>query len=572
MINKSLLEIKKDEKISNIGNKLSDFIILQVLGEGEYGFTAKVRSKLNLRIYALKKYKSEFFLNNDDINNCILKQIIFMKKLDHENVVKLYNYFYEEGDLYMVMEYMERGCIYELIRAYMDLNIKIEEEKLWIIFEQCLKGLVYLHEQGLIHRDIKPVNLLINNKDEIKYCNFYMSAIVDPYKISAFTKDKIEVKNLLNLMIQVDSGKFMAPEINDESNLNIEYGLKVDVYSLGKIFSALAFFDLDFPDNEKLNSLGYSKELIQIIREMVEINPSKRPSSQQIYKKFIKFYIEKYICNSGLIECILSLFSSPSIYNFLKSDIKKEKMSQLPIYEKLYEIFIEMELEPKKVYNYAKTSIPHIKKKKSIHQLIYDLKNLLIKNGINNIKTNDINPTNIYTLLLRKLHYELNILNTNGQKGNFKANFTKVIYADNPKFEAYESYKKNYTSSLESIISQEFYGLIKIKHICKNCQKYKLENNYSFIALPYIPFDVKILSKMTHDKKDLNLYDAFNCLNFNIMEVKENKYIQCKKCKELSDYNELKQFYNLSKNLVIIFDRGETNIHKTFVDFQKIFI
>ena len=291
MIDKSLLEIKKDEKISNIGNKLSDFIILQVLGEGEYGFTAKVRSKLNLRIYALKKYKSEFFLNNDDINNCILKQIIFMKKLDHENVVKLYNYFYEEGDLYMVMEYMERGCIYELIRAYMDLNIKIEEEKLWIIFEQCLKGLVYLHGQGLIHRDIKPVNLLINNKDEIKYCNFYMSAIVDPYKISAFTKDKIEVKNLLNLMIQVDSGKYMAPEINDESNLNIENGLKVDVYSLGKIFSALAFFDLDFPDNEKLNSLGYSKELIQIIREMVEINPSKRPSSQQIYKKFIKFYI-----------------------------------------------------------------------------------------------------------------------------------------------------------------------------------------------------------------------------------------------------------------------------------------
>jgi hypothetical protein len=242
-------------------------------------------------------------------------------------------------------------------------------------------------------------------------------------------------------------------------------------------------------------------------------------------------------------------------------------MIQFPICEKLYEIFIEMEFQHKNEFN--SITMIYKKKKKSIHHLIYDLKNLLIKNGINNIKTNDINPINIYTFLLRKLHYELNILNTNGQKGNFKANFTKVIYADKPKFEAYESYKKNYTSSLESIISQEFYGLIKIKHICKNCQKYKLENNYSFIALPYIPFDVKILSKMTHDKKDLNLYDAFNCLNFNIMEVKENKYIQCKKCKELSDYNELKQFYNLSKNLVIIIDRGETNIHKTFVDFPE---
>jgi len=163
----------------------------------------------------------------------------------------------------------------------------------------------------------------------------------------------------------------------------------------------------------------------------------------------------------------------------------------------------------------------------------------------------------------------LNISNTNGQKGNLKAIFTKVLYADNPKLEAYESYKKYYTSNFGSIISQEFYGLIKIKHICKNCEKYKLKNNYSFNVLPYIPFDVKILSKMTHDKKDLNLYDAFNCLNYNIMEVNENKYIQCKKCKELSDYKELKQLYNLSKNLVIIFDRGENYIHKTFVDFPE---
>ena len=489
-----------------------------------------------------------------------------MKKLDHQNVVKLYNYFYDKGDFFLVMEYMDGGSLYELIIGYINLHIKVEEEKLWNIFEQCLKGLIYLHEQGLIHRNIKPANLLINNKGEIKYYDFSSSAIDNLYKTSLFTKDKIKRKNLLNQMTKVYSGKFGAPEIFNQN----KYDLKIDVYSLGKTFGALAFFDIDFPDYEKLKSLDYSKELIEIIREMIEINPSKRPSSREIYNKFIKFYIEKYISNSGLIECIFSLFSSPSIYNFFEnSNIQKENMTQFPLCQKLYEIFTEMEFQYKNIYN--KNIIIYNKGKKTIYHLIYDLRNLLLKIGKNIIKAgnNEINPINLIAFLLKKLHYELNIFNSERKKGNLKANFTKVIYAENQKLEAYESYKKNYTSNFESIISQEFYGLIKIKQICKNCEKIKLKHNYLFNVLCYIPFDVKILAEMTQNKKDLNLYDAFTCLNYNIMKIKEYLLIQCEKCKKSYIYKELKQFYNLSKNLVIIFDRGENYINKTFVDFPE---
>ena len=183
-----LLHRNKDES-SDIGNKLADFEILQVLGQGSYGFVAKVKSKLNLKIYALKKYEKKY-LDNPQSQKYVINESIFMKQFDHENVIKLYNEFFEKGDLYLIMEYMDGGDLYTFINAHINFKLYIEEEKLWNIFEQCLRGLVYLHKKGLIHRDIKPANLLMNSKGEVKYSDFNVSAIINTDKARDFTKDK----------------------------------------------------------------------------------------------------------------------------------------------------------------------------------------------------------------------------------------------------------------------------------------------------------------------------------------------------------------------------------------------
>ena len=128
-----ILKTKGTENNSDIGNKLEDFEILQIIGKGTYGFVAKVKSKLNLRIYALKKYNSEY-LNKPDALKYVVNESIFMKQLNNENVVKLYNNFKDKSGLYMVMEYMDGGDLYTFLNAYMNLNLRIEEEKLWNIF------------------------------------------------------------------------------------------------------------------------------------------------------------------------------------------------------------------------------------------------------------------------------------------------------------------------------------------------------------------------------------------------------------------------------------------------------
>ena len=144
-------------------------------------------------------------------------------------------------------------------------------------------------------------------------------------------------------MTQVGSGNYAAPEINKEDSIYIEYDLKIDVYSLGITFCTLAFFEMEIPkDPEKIQKLGYSQELYNIINLMITSAPSKRPSSLQAYNNFIKFYVEKYVHNTGLMSCIQCLFASPSIYNFLcHNNYPKETLSKMPIFEKFYEIFLE---------------------------------------------------------------------------------------------------------------------------------------------------------------------------------------------------------------------------------------
>ena len=210
--------------------------------------------------------------------------------------------------------------------------------------------------------------------------------------------------------------------------------------------------------------------------------------------------------------------------------------------------------------------------KKSLNHLIYELRNLLLKNGMNvkEIGNNEIDPINIITFLLKKLHDELNIHRL--KNGNLKVIYTKVKNPQNPKLEAYTSYKNFYTSNFNSIISQEYFGLIKTKYTCERCElKDILSYQYEFKVLCYIPFNVKILVEMNKNNINLNLYDAFDSLNHNSIHLDEKQYIQCERCKRATDHKELKQFYNLSKNLVIIFDRGENYIYKNKVNFYEDF-
>ena len=360
------------EKIENeVGNKLSDFEILQVLGQGAFGFVAKVRSKKNLKIYAMKKV--DLSKVDEDKKRYYEYESIFLKRLHHPNICRLFSSFRENSNIYMIMEYMDNGDLYLFLNAYRKLKKYIPEEKLWNIFEQCLQGLVYINSEGIIHRDIKPANILYGSKGECKITDFNVSSVIDKEKAENFTNDKEIIDEIVNNLTQVGTPAFKAPEVKIS-----EYDDKADVYSLGVTFCVLAYQNISIPKDEpKL----YSKEMYDIIKLML-LPQHLRPTSKELYIYFIRLYVDKYLHMTGLVSCINCL----SCYDktlFESNNLNQKEKGITKQFNKVLKV-----LDQKKNINTGSSmSKPG---EDEFNFLLYELRELLYFYGIKNKDDNSV--------------------------------------------------------------------------------------------------------------------------------------------------------------------------------------
>lgn len=106
-------ELSRFKKEIEIGDQLDDFEIIDVLGRGSYGLVYKVISKINKQEYCLKRI-SVRNMPPEKAKNC-LREVQILKKLKHPNIIKYYNSFIEDDNLYIVMEYASRGDFYKVL-------------------------------------------------------------------------------------------------------------------------------------------------------------------------------------------------------------------------------------------------------------------------------------------------------------------------------------------------------------------------------------------------------------------------------------------------------------------------
>ena len=276
---------------SQIGNKLEDFEILGRLGKGAFGEVFKVLSKLNNKVYAMKridlkklreKAEKEY---NEDLQNAKLNdykidenwlkklektkndpirlafnETEYLKDLNHPHIIKYYSHF-KEGDsyLYIIIEFARNGDLQRIINANKVLNKYLKEEELWNIFLQCMDALSYIHSMGVIHRDIKPENLFIDSNMSIKLGDFGVSAVnnndEDNRYLNAQYNPFKQKENLMCHGTSVGTMEFMAEEIKKAN----EYDQRVDVYSMGISFFSLCFFYL--PNNKIKNNINQEERL-----------------------------------------------------------------------------------------------------------------------------------------------------------------------------------------------------------------------------------------------------------------------------------------------------------------------
>jgi calcium-dependent protein kinase len=282
-----IINIETDLIVSkNYGDPYDYYTQLNKLGDGLYGEVYKVQNKITGQLCALKKMiKKEKEKPSIEDEMEVLNEIEMMKKMDHPNIVKIFQFYNTKDAYYIVMEYCAGGELYyEIVNRG-----KFSEEETSYIMYQILSVVFYCHSNDVVHRDLKPENVLIERKEKnflkIKVCDFGTAKI--------YEKGRVERRI-------VGSSYYIAPEVLSKS-----YDEKCDLWSCGVIMyillSGLPPFegDSDMEVMEKVRKGKYeldipefknvSKDAKNLITSLMQLNPKDRlPAGEALKHNWFK--------------------------------------------------------------------------------------------------------------------------------------------------------------------------------------------------------------------------------------------------------------------------------------------
>jgi len=208
------------------------------LGKGAYGIVWRAVDRRTKQVVAVKKI-FDAFQNSTDAQRTF-REVMFLQSLKHDNIIKLLNVHRADNDkdIYLVFEFMETD-LHAVIRA----RILEDIHKQYIIY-QLLRTLKYLHSAEILHRDMKPSNLLLNSDCLMKVADFGLAR-------SILMLDKEQVTKPV-LTDYIATRWYRAPEILLGST---KYTKGVDMWSVGCILGELSLEKPIFPGNSTMNQL-----------------------------------------------------------------------------------------------------------------------------------------------------------------------------------------------------------------------------------------------------------------------------------------------------------------------------
>ncbi|KAF7301679.1 Pkinase-domain-containing protein [Mycena indigotica] len=209
------------------------YAIMNHVGEGTFGKVYKAQNTITRLFVALKRIRMES--EKEGFPVTAMREIKLLQSLRHENVVRLFEMMVSNGSVYMVFEYMEHdltGVLSQTQFSFTDAHLKS-------LCRQMLAGLAYLHHKGVIHRDIKGSNILLNNRGELKLADFGLARFYQKRRRSDYTNRVITLW-------------YRPPELLLGATV---YGPEVDMWSAGCIMLELFTKKPVFQGNDEIHQL-----------------------------------------------------------------------------------------------------------------------------------------------------------------------------------------------------------------------------------------------------------------------------------------------------------------------------
>jgi len=221
---------------------MENFQKIEKIGEGAYGIVYKAKDKITDQYVALKKIRLE--TESEGVPSTAIREISLLKELDHPSIVQLLDVVHAEQKLYLVFEYLDKD-----LKKHMDDHAAsrkgidggsggLPEPLVKSYLKQLLEGIAYCHSHRVLHRDLKPQNLLIDSTGRIKLADFGLARAFG-VPVRTYTHEVVTLW-------------YRAPEILLGSKF---YSTSVDTWSLGCIFAEMLTRRPLFPGDSEIDQL-----------------------------------------------------------------------------------------------------------------------------------------------------------------------------------------------------------------------------------------------------------------------------------------------------------------------------
>uniref|UniRef100_A0A9L0KCQ7 non-specific serine/threonine protein kinase n=1 Tax=Equus asinus TaxID=9793 RepID=A0A9L0KCQ7_EQUAS len=282
---KTRLEEKKQERPSGrkrrppgiiTANVEKHYEMGRVIGDGNFAVVKECRHRETRQTYAMKIIDKSKLKGKEDM---VDSEILIIQSLSHPNIVKLHEVYETETEIYLIMEYVQGGDLFDAIIE----SVKFPERDAALMLMDLCKALVHMHDKSIVHRDLKPENLLVQRNEDKS----------TTLKLADFGLAKHVVRPIFTVC---GTPTYVAPEILSEKG----YGLEVDMWAAGVILYILLcgfppFRSPERDQDELFNviQLGHFEFLApywdnisdaakDLVSRLLVVDPKKRYTAHQV--------------------------------------------------------------------------------------------------------------------------------------------------------------------------------------------------------------------------------------------------------------------------------------------------